>query len=122
VRVLRPTRLNRIVADYPADDAIHVVLDNFSMHKPKNDQWPKRHSNAKFRFIPTRASWLNQVEIWFLILERKSLRGASFSSVKQLLEHIEAFIKACNAHAVDESARLSAPFQRTSHQSIVIPV
>lgn len=91
--------MNRIVAGYPAATAIHVVLDNLNTHKPKNDQWLKRHPNVKFHFTPTRASWLNQVEIWFSILERKSLRGASFSSVKQLLEHIDAFIKAYNADA-----------------------
>lgn len=91
--------MNRIVAAYPADSAIHVVLDNLNTHKPKNDQWLKRHPNVKFHFTPTRASWLNQVEIWFSILERKSLRGASFASVKQLLEHIDAFIKAYNTNA-----------------------
>jgi hypothetical protein len=33
-----------------------------------------------FHFAPTRPSWLNQVEIWFSILEAKSLHGASFTS------------------------------------------
>jgi hypothetical protein len=33
------------------------------------------------------------VEIWFSILERLSLQGASFDSVKQLREHIDAFIE-----------------------------
>jgi hypothetical protein len=32
-------------------------------------------------FTPTRASWLNQVEIWFSILEGKSLHGASFTEL-----------------------------------------
>ena len=91
--------MNQIVTAYPGDTAIHVVLDNLSTHKPKNDQWLKRHPNVTFHFTPTRASWLNQVEVWFSILERKSLSGASFSSVKQLLEHIDAFIKAYNANA-----------------------
>ena len=79
-----------IVAAYP-DTALHVVLDNLSTHKPKNDCWLRRHPNVRFHFTPTRASWLNQVEIWFSILEKKSLHGASFTSVKQLREHIDAF-------------------------------
>jgi len=54
------------------------------------------HPNVHFHFTPTRASWLNQVEIWFSILEGKSLHGASFTSVKQLREHIDAFIDAYN--------------------------
>jgi transposase len=50
-------------------------------------------------FTPTRASWLNQVEIWFSILGGKSLRGASFTSVAQLREHIGVFIEAYNESA-----------------------
>ncbi|MDQ3566388.1 MAG: IS630 family transposase, partial [Pseudomonadota bacterium] len=87
--------MNDIVAVYPGT-AIHVVLDNLNTHKPKNDRWLKHHPNVHFHFTPTRASWLNQVEIWFSILEGKSLRGASFTSVKQLREHIDAFIEAYN--------------------------
>lgn len=34
----------------------------------------------------------------FSILEKKSLHGASFTSVKQLREHIDAFIDAYNAN------------------------
>ena len=90
--------MNNIVADYPDKD-IHVVLDNLSTHKPKNDRWLKRHLNVRFHFTPTRASWLNQVEIWFSILEGKSLHGASFTSVRQLRDHIDAFIEHYNEHA-----------------------
>lgn len=90
--------MNSIVAAYP-DKAIHVVLDNLNTHKPKNDRWLKRHPHVQFHFTPTRASWLNQVEIWFSILERKSLHGASFTSVAQLRAHIDAFIEAYNENA-----------------------
>jgi transposase len=90
--------MNDIVALYP-DTAIHVVLDNLNTHKPKNDRWLKRHPNVHFHFTPTRASWLNQVEIWFSILEGKSLHGASFTSVAQLRDHIDAFIEAYNETA-----------------------
>src|SRR5215204_895708 len=34
--------MNDVVAAYP-DTAIHVVLDNLSTHKPKNDRWLNRH-------------------------------------------------------------------------------
>src|SRR6266478_6247060 len=87
--------MNGVVAAYPGKD-LHVVLDNLSTHKPKCDRWLKRHPQVHFHFTPTRASWLNQVEIWFSILEGKSLSGASFTSVKQLREHIDAFIEAYN--------------------------
>jgi transposase len=90
--------MNDIVAVY-GDTAIHVILDNLNTHKPKNDRWLKRNPNVHFHFTPTRASWLNQVEIWFSILEGKSLHGASFNSVAQLREHIDAFIEAYNQNA-----------------------
>ena len=90
--------MNDIVADRP-DTAIHVILDDLRTHKPKNDRWLKRHPNVHFHFTPTRASWLNQVEIWFSILQGKSLHGASFTSVKQLREHIDAFIETYNQNA-----------------------
>src|SRR6476661_2664820 len=90
--------MNRVVAQN-AGREIHVILDNLNTHKPKNDRWLKRHPNVHFHFTPTRASWLNQVEIWFSILQSKSLYGASFTSVKQLREHIDAFIEAYNVDA-----------------------
>lgn len=47
---------------------------------------------------PTSASWLNQVEIWFGLLTRKTLRGASFASKDQLRSAIEAFVTKTNQH------------------------
>ena len=90
--------MNEIVADYPGQ-TIHVILDNLSTHKPKRDQWLARHKNVHFHFTPTHASWLNQVEIWFSILARTTLEGASFSSVAELRAAIDAFITAYNATA-----------------------
>ena len=72
---------------------LHVILDNYCIHK-RNDEWLAAHPNVTFHFTPTSASWLNQVEIWFGILTRKALRGASFKSVDQLRTAIEAFIEA----------------------------
>jgi transposase len=90
--------MNAVVADYP-DQEIHVILDNLSTHKPKRDQWLARHQNVRFHFTPTHASWLNQVEIWFSILARSTLDGASFTSVAQLRAAIDAFVDAYNATA-----------------------
>src|SRR6202034_1027543 len=99
--------MNDIVAAWP-DTAIHVVLDNLNTHKPKNDRWLKRHPNVHFHFTPTRASWLNQVEIWFSILAGKALRGASFNSLGELKAHIATFIESYN-----ETAR---PFEWTASE------
>lgn len=89
--------MNEVVADYPGQK-IEVILDNLNTHK-KNDAWLKRHPNVTFHYTPTRASWLNQVEGWFSILQGQSLAGASFGSVEQLKQHIKAFIEAYNETA-----------------------
>ena len=44
-----------------------------------------------FHFTPTSASWLNQIEIWFGILTRKALKGASFNNVQELAQAVDAF-------------------------------
>jgi transposase len=90
--------MNAVVADYP-DREIHVVLDNLKTHKPKRDLWLARHKNVHLHFTPTHASWLNQVEIWFSILARSTLDGASFTSVHQLRQAIDAFIERYNQDA-----------------------
>jgi transposase len=89
--------MDEVVAAYP-DQALHVILDNLNTHK-KNDDWLQAHPKVSFHFTPTSASWLNQVEIWFSILQAKSLRGASFTSVQQLKQHIDDFIAAYNANS-----------------------
>ena len=85
--------MDRVVADLPAEKEIHVILDNYCIHK-KNDAWRAAHPNVSFHFTPTSASWLNQVEVWFGILSRKALRGASFHDIEQLQRAIEDFVAA----------------------------
>jgi transposase len=90
--------MNEVVGEH-RDQEIHVILDNLRTHKPKRDQWLNRHKNVHFHFTPTHASWLNQVEIWFSILSRGALQGASFTAVRQLRAAIDAFVHAYNASA-----------------------
>lgn len=86
--------MNQVVAGYPPDTELHVVLDNLSTHKPKDDRWLRRHTNVHFHYTPTHASWLNQVEVWFSILWQHALRGASFTSPRQVRQAIDRFIEA----------------------------
>jgi transposase len=90
--------MNDIVATIPDDKEIHVILDNYCTHK-KNDAWLAEHPNVHFHYTPTSASWLNQVEIWFGILGRKTLSGASFASTEQLVQAIENFVARYNESA-----------------------
>lgn len=89
--------MDEVVAAYPKQ-RLEVILDNLNTHK-KNDAWLARHPLVTFHYTPTRASWLNQVEGWFSILQDQSLTGASFTSVEQLKEHIDAFIETYNEDA-----------------------
>ena len=90
--------MNEVVANEP-DKQIHVVLDNLSTHKPKEDRWLKRHPNVNFHFTPTHASWLNQVECWFSILWRQALEGASFTSAHQVRQAIDKYVAVYNPEA-----------------------
>jgi transposase len=89
--------LNTVVTAFP-DRQLHVILDNLNTHK-KNERWLAKHPRVHFHFTPTRASWLNQIETWFSILQGQSLSGASFTAVAQLQEHINAFVRTYNQHA-----------------------
>jgi transposase len=91
--------LDRVLADQPQDREIHVILDNYSPHK-RNEQWlEKFEGRVQFHCTPTSASWLNQIEIVFSLLQRKTLNGGSFKTKDQLREAIEAFFKRHNDHA-----------------------
>ena len=85
--------MDQVLAGLPGDREIHVILDNYCIHK-RNDEWLAAHPNVHFHFTPTSASWLNQVEIWFGIFSRKALKGASFESIEHLRQAIEAFVAA----------------------------
>ena len=87
--------MDEVVREYKDDQEIHVILDNYSTHK-KNEEWLSKKPNVQFHFTPTSASWLNQVEIWFGIFTRKSLKGASFRNTEELKEQIEAYVSSYN--------------------------
>jgi transposase len=91
--------LDGVLADQPQDKEIHVILDNYSTHKRNADWLTKFEGRVQFHFTPTSASWLNQIEIVFSLLQRKTLIGASFKTKDQLREAIEAFIKNHNERA-----------------------
>jgi hypothetical protein len=115
--------MDSVTSAFP-DRQLHVILDNLNTHK-KNEHWLTTHPNVKFHFTPTSASWLNQVEVWFSILQGQSLSGASFTSLKQLQEHIDAYINAYNEKAepfvwTKKKVR-QRRFKRPPYHSALIP-
>ena len=76
---------------------LHVVLDNSSTHgTPEVVAWLKKNPRIHFHYTPTSASWLNQVEGFFGILTKQSLRATEFLSKKQLRDHIASYIASWN--------------------------
>jgi transposase len=93
--------LEQLDRDLPADKTVvHVVLDNLRMHKGKQVQaWLAQHPRFVFHHPPVHCSWMNQVEQWFGILQRKRLRLADFPDKAVLAERLAAFIAEWNQHA-----------------------
>lgn len=50
----------------------------------------------RFVFTPKHCSWLNQVEIWFGVISKKLLNRGNFSSLEDLNNKMERFIKYFN--------------------------
>jgi transposase len=76
-----------------AGKQIHVVLDNLSTHgTPDIQRWLVEHPNVTFHFTPKGASWINQIETWFGIITRQSIRRGTFTSVKVLIAQIRDYI------------------------------
>jgi len=84
----------------PEKTKVHVVLDNLRMHKGKHVMaWLAQHPRFVFHHPPVHCSWMNQVEQWFGILQRKRLAIADFADKAELAERLAAFIREWNEHA-----------------------
>jgi transposase len=82
------------------DSDVHVVLDNLSTHStPDVITWLTENPNIHFHFTPIGSSWINQIETWFGIITRQSIRRGTFTSVKALLNQIRAYITHWNSNA-----------------------
>ena len=88
--------MDEVVADHRGIE-IHAILDNYCTHK-RCDDWLKEHPNVHFHYTPTSASWLNQIEIWFSILARTTLRRASFESTEALASSVKSYVNEYNKH------------------------
>jgi transposase len=79
---------------------IHRVCDHVSTHHGKEaTRWFAHHPRFIVHFTPVHCSWMNQVEQWFSILQRKRLRIIDFVSKDHLRVKLEQFIREWNQHA-----------------------
>jgi hypothetical protein len=86
---------------YRSADRVFWIVDNGSSHRGAascerlQSAWP----NAILVHTPVHASWLNQIEIYFSILQRKVLTPNDFKSLDHLRQTILDFQKRYSARA-----------------------
>lgn len=79
---------------------VHLIADNVSVHHGKAVRtWLAAHPRFVAHFTPVHCSWMNQVEQWFGILQRKRLRHPNFADLTALTAAILRFITEWNAIA-----------------------
>jgi transposase len=89
--------MEALAKQYPSG-LVYIVWDNLNIHKgPRWEEFNERHG-GRFRFVytPKHASWVNQVEIWFSILQRRVLKHASFATCDALKAAVRAFVRHWN--------------------------
>lgn len=78
---------------YRTAERVFWIVDNGSSHRGEpcamrlRQRWP----NLIVVNTPVHASWLNQIEIYFSIVQRKVLSPADFTSLQQLKDTLAAF-------------------------------
>ena len=106
--------LKQIKKSTPKDIDLHIIMDNSSTHKTEAvNSWLAKHPRIHIHFTPTSASWLNAVESWFSVLERKAIQRGVFTSVGSLNKAIQEFINSHNAYS-------AKPFKWTKTAEVII--
>ena len=78
---------------YASANRVFWVVDNGSSHRGQTSvkrlegKWP----NLKLVHLPVHASWLNQIEIYFSVIQRKVLTPNDFADLAALAERLLAF-------------------------------
>jgi transposase len=91
--------LNHLERHLPADQEVHLIMDNYCTHKSAEVQrWlkPKRRSRFHFHFTPTSSSWLNQVERFFALITERMIRRGTFHSATELEQAIYKWLAQWN--------------------------
>ena len=68
-------------------------MDNGSSHRGQSsvNRLQGRYANLRVVHGPIHASWLNQIEIYFSIVQRKVVTPNDFASLEMLAERLERF-------------------------------
>jgi len=91
--------LDTIDRQTPAALDVHLILDNSSIHKAALiHRWLVKRPRFHMHFTPTSASWLNLVECWFSILQRRELTRGVHRSTYALEQTLRRYIAETNTH------------------------
>lgn len=92
--------MEELASKYPGKQ-VYVVWDNLNIHYDgKDGRWTSFNSRHKERFhfvyTPKHASWMNQIEIWFSILQRRVIRYGDFPNRQAQRRRILGFVGVWN--------------------------
>ena len=89
------------IEPYASASRVFWIVDNGSSHNGARSiermqtAWP----NACLVHLPIHASWLNQIEIFFSIIQRKVIKPQDFADLQALADRLAAFEDRYNATA-----------------------
>jgi DDE superfamily endonuclease/homeodomain-containing protein len=86
---------------------VELILDNGTTHAPKQlERWLRHLPEVEqgqltfhVMWLPTNASWLDQIEIWFSLMQRQLLQPNHFVTLDELRHAINAFLAYYNEEA-----------------------
>jgi transposase len=85
--------VEQVMTAAPYARAVFWIVDNCSSHRGQisadrlQAQWP----NLELVHLPFYASWLNQIEIVFSVIQRKVLTPNDFASLQAVVDRLDAF-------------------------------
>lgn len=78
---------------YNSADRVFWIVDNGSSHRGESacDRLKKQWPTIELVHLPVHASWLNQIEIYFSVVQRKVLTPNDFTSLSEVEERLLGF-------------------------------
>jgi hypothetical protein len=95
------------VEPYASAQTVFWIVDNGSSHagQASIDRLERAHDNLRLIHLPIHASWLNQIELYFSIVQRKALTPNNFDSLDALTDRLLRF--------GDHYRQIAQPFEWT---------
>lgn len=94
---------------YASARKVYWVVDNGSSHNGQRsiDRMTEAWPTAQLVHLPVHASWLNQIEIVFSIIQRKVIKPADFADLAALRDRLDRFTDRYNQNACPFDWRFS---------------